>query len=113
MIRLLAHAELRAFLISAACASLAESALAVVLGVHVYALTHDPLALAMLGLVEAVPAIALVLVGGHVADRVSRWRLTVAARMAMRMLDGDEDFGDDGRDKAEAAALQQELLAQV
>ena len=86
MIRLLAHAELRAFLLSAACAGLAESALAVVLGVHVYALTHDPLALALLGLVEAVPAIALVLVGGHVADRVSRWRLTVAARAAMASL---------------------------
>ena len=86
MIRLLALPELRMFLISAACASLAESALAVVLGVHVYALTHDPLALALLGLVEAVPAIGLVLVGGHVADRVSRLGLSVLARGAMAAL---------------------------
>jgi MFS family permease len=86
MIRLLAHPELRAFLISAAAASLAESALAVVLGVHVYALTHDPLALALLGLVEAVPAISLVLVGGHVADRASRLRLAVWSRGAMGVL---------------------------
>ena len=83
MIRLLGLPELRAFLVSAACASLAETALAVVLGVHVYALTHDPLALALLGLVEAVPAIGLVLVGGHVADRASRLRLAVWARGAM------------------------------
>jgi MFS family permease len=72
--------ELRAFLLSAACASLAESALAVVLGIHVYALTHDPLALGWLGLVEAVPAIGLVLVGGQVADRSSRLRTTALAR---------------------------------
>jgi MFS family permease len=86
VIRLLALPELRAFLVSAACASLAETALAVVLGVHVYALTHDPLALALLGLVEAIPAIGLVLVGGHVADRASRLRLAVGARGAMAVL---------------------------
>ena len=80
--------ELRAFLISAALASLAESALAVVLGVHVYALTHDAFALGMLGLVEAIPAIGLVLVGGHVADRTSRKAGAVATRAAMACLAG-------------------------
>ena len=78
--------DLRAFLVSAALASFAENALAVVLGVHVYALTHDAFALGVLGLVEAIPAIGLVLVGGHVADRTSRLRAAVAARGAMAVL---------------------------
>jgi MFS family permease len=86
LIELLRLKELRAFLVSAALASLAESALAVVLGVHVYALTHDALALGWLGLVEAIPAIGLVLVGGHVADRASRRRAAVAARAGMAVL---------------------------
>ena len=86
MIGLLRLAELRAFLIAASLAALAESALAVVLGVHVYALTRDPWALGLLGLVEAVPAIGLVLVGGHVADRVSRRSLSVLTRAAMAVL---------------------------
>ncbi|MCX7383492.1 MAG: MFS transporter [Alphaproteobacteria bacterium] len=86
MIALFKLPELRAFLISAALASLAESALAVVLGVHVYALTRDAFALGMLGLVEAIPAIGLVLVGGHVADRTSRKTAAVVTRAAMAAL---------------------------
>lgn len=56
------------------------------LGVHVYALTHDAMALGWLGLVEAIPAIGLVLVGGHVADRVARRQAAAAARGAMAAL---------------------------
>lgn len=88
VIALLKLPELRAFLISLGCASLAESALAVVLGVHVYALTHDALALGLLGLVEAIPAIGLVLVGGHVADRTSRLRTAMVSRGLMAALAG-------------------------
>jgi MFS family permease len=77
---LLGLPDLRAFLLSSVFAAFAEAALAVVLGVHVYALTHDPLSLGWLGLVEAVPAIGLVLVGGQVADRNSRLRTAVIAR---------------------------------
>ncbi len=86
MIDLLRLPELRSFLLSSACASLATSALATVLGIHVYALTHDPLALGWLGLVEAIPAIGLVLIGGQVADRTSRLRTAVLARGLMAVL---------------------------
>jgi MFS family permease len=48
---------------------------AVALGYEVYLLTRDPLALGLVGLVEAVPFIALALFGGHLADR--RERLTL------------------------------------
>jgi MFS family permease len=47
----------------------------VVLGYEVYLMTRDPLALGLVGLVEAVPFIALALFGGHLADR--RERLTL------------------------------------
>ncbi len=41
----------------------------VALGYELYLLTHDPLTLGFIGLAEAVPFIALALVGGHLADR--------------------------------------------
>jgi MFS family permease len=37
-----------------------------------YQITHDPLSLGWLGLVEAIPALSLVLFGGHIADRRDR-----------------------------------------
>lgn len=42
---------------------------AVIIGFHIYQLTKDPLALAFIGLCEAIPAIGIVLYGGHVADK--------------------------------------------
>jgi MFS family permease len=42
---------------------------AVVLGIYVYDLTHDPLHLAFIGLFEAIPSISIALYGGYVADK--------------------------------------------
>jgi MFS family permease len=53
-----------------------------VLGYEVYERTQSPLALGMLGLVEAIPALSLALYGGHIADRADRrriLRITLAA----------------------------------
>ena len=83
---LLRRGEFRAFMLALVLAATAESALAVLLGVTVYQITRDPLALGWLGLVEAAPAIALVLIGGHVADRLPRRRVVVACRLAMAAL---------------------------
>ena len=41
----------------------------VVLGYSIYKITHDPLALGLIGLAEALPYISLALFGGHLADR--------------------------------------------
>lgn len=41
----------------------------VILGYEVYKITHDPLALGLIGLAEAIPYICLALFGGHLADR--------------------------------------------
>jgi MFS family permease len=56
--------------------------LAVAVGWHVYALTHDPLALGIVGLSEFLPFFLLVLYGGHVADRVSRRKVVMCAYAA-------------------------------
>jgi MFS family permease len=45
---------------------------AVVVGWQVYAVTHDPLSLGLVGLAEALPFIAVALYAGHVADRHAR-----------------------------------------
>ena len=76
----------RAYLVAAALARLGYSALAVLLGITVYQLAHDPLALGWLGLVMAVPAIGLVLIGGHVADRHNRRVIAIIARLSMALL---------------------------
>ena len=64
--------EFRALLLSRLLATLGMSALATVVAFQVYAITHEPLALGLLGLVEAIPALGLMLVGGHLADRRDR-----------------------------------------
>jgi predicted MFS family arabinose efflux permease len=54
-----------------------------VLGWQVYAMTGDPLSLGLVGLAEAVPFLALTLVGGWAADRVDRRWLTVSSLVAV------------------------------
>lgn len=44
----------------------------VALGIELYRISKDPLLLGLLGLAEAIPFIALALVGGHFADRFNR-----------------------------------------
>lgn len=50
-----------------------------VVGWQVYDLTRDPLALGMIGLAEALPAIGFALFAGHVVDRHDRRRIALVA----------------------------------
>lgn len=72
--------EFRFWLVSAACSVLASRALAVAIGFQIYELTRDPLALGILGLVEAIPAVGLALFGGHFADRHERRGIILTTR---------------------------------
>src|SRR5689334_4421580 len=63
-------------------AGLAQQMQTVAVGWLVYDLTHSALALGLVGLAGFVPAIALALITGHVADRLDR-RLIVAACHAL------------------------------
>jgi MFS family permease len=64
--------EFRALLGARGTNALAMSAQVTVVAFQTYDITRDPLALGWLGLVEAIPALSLVLFGGHVADRRDR-----------------------------------------
>jgi MFS family permease len=50
-----------------------------VVGWQIYDLTHDPLALGLIGLAEAVPALSTALYAGHVVDTHDRRRVALAA----------------------------------
>lgn len=69
---LLSQPEFRALLGARALSALGMSAIATVVAFQTYEVTGEPLALGLLGLVEAIPALTLMLFGGHVADRRDR-----------------------------------------
>ncbi|WP_104992480.1 MFS transporter [Deinococcus sp. NW-56] len=73
--------EFRALLLSSTFSSLASRMLAVAIGYQVYELTRSPLALGLLGLVEAIPALGLALIGGHYADRLDRRSILLVTRL--------------------------------
>ncbi|HEX9291317.1 MAG TPA: hypothetical protein VF904_17485, partial [Anaeromyxobacteraceae bacterium] len=64
--------EYRAFLAAMAAVFVATQVQSAVLGWQVYALTRDPLSLGLVGLSEALPFLALTLIGGWAADRADR-----------------------------------------
>lgn len=72
--------EFRYWLASSIFTTLAGRALAVAIGYQIYELTRDPLALGILGLVEAIPAVGLSLFGGHFADRHDRRAIVLITR---------------------------------
>lgn len=72
--------EFRYWIASAAFSTLASRSLAVALGYQIYQVSRDPLALGILGLVEAIPAVGLSLFGGHVADRYDRRTVVLITR---------------------------------
>ena len=74
--------DIRFFIGSVAFFTLASRALAVVIGFQIYQITHNPLALGWLGLVEAVPALSLVLFGGYTADHWDRHKILLITRAA-------------------------------
>jgi MFS family permease len=62
---------------------LATQVQGVVVAWQVYAVTRDPLSLGLIGLAEALPYIGFALWAGHVADRVDRRKLTMAATVVL------------------------------
>ena len=75
----LRHRDFRWYILSLFAMTLASQLQAVVVGWQVYAITHDPLSLGLLGLAEALPFIAIALPAGYVADRFNRRTITVCS----------------------------------
>ena len=71
--------EFRAFLGARLTDGLGWTAITTVVGYQLWILTGDPLSLAWLGLVQAIPSISLALFGGHLADRRDRRSIILAA----------------------------------
>ena len=71
--------EYRNFLSGAVALTMATQMQTLVMGWQVYNITRDPLSLGIIGLSEAVPFLGLALIGGHVADRMDRRRLSLMA----------------------------------
>jgi MFS family permease len=67
--------DYRYFVFARLCITLAIQIQATVVGWQVYDITHDPLSLGLMGLAEAIPAIAVSLYAGHVADIVDRKKI--------------------------------------
>ena len=58
---------------------LAYQIMAIVVGWHIYELTHDTLALGLIGLAEVIPYFSCALFAGHAIDHYSRRLFGVAA----------------------------------
>lgn len=71
--------DFRRFIIGLFAFTIAIQIQGTVVGWQVYELTHDKLALGLIGLAEAVPFIGAALYAGHIADRHDRRRVTLAA----------------------------------
>ena len=72
--------DIRFFLAAVAFFTLASRATLVIIGFQIYSIARHPAALGFLGLVEAIPAISLVLFGGHVADHFNRRKILLTTR---------------------------------
>lgn len=69
----------RRFIAFLAAQTFATMVQGVAVGWQLYAVTHDPLSLGLVGLAEALPFIGFALPAGHLADRMDRRRLSLAA----------------------------------
>lgn len=63
--------------------SLAYQIIAVVVGWHIYQLTHDTLALGLIGLAEVIPYFSFALFAGYIVDHHSRRRFGVLASLVL------------------------------
>ncbi len=75
--------EFNLLLVSMTCSTIAGQALLLVVRFQVFEISNSALSLGMLGLVEAIPALSLVLFGGHIADSRDRRRILQATAIML------------------------------
>lgn len=79
----LQHPNFRRYIVGVFAFTMAVQIQGTVVGWQIYELTHDKLALGLIGLAEALPFIGFALYAGHVADRHDRRRVALAALVAV------------------------------
>ncbi len=67
--------DFRLLLSGRICALMAMQAQAIIVGWQIYSLTNDPLMLGLVGLTEALPAIACALFAGHIVDNSKPYKI--------------------------------------
>lgn len=77
--------DFRFFLITKILITMALQIQAVVVGWHVYSITHDPLSLGLIGLVEILPNFSVTLFAGHFADIYDRKKIVYSCFLALVM----------------------------
>jgi len=75
----LQHPNFRKYIIGLLAFTMAVQIQGTVVGWQIYELTHNKLALGLIGLAEALPFISFVLYAGHLADRHDRRRMALAS----------------------------------
>ena len=75
----LRHGDFRWYVVSVMAMTVATQIRGVVVAWQLYALTHDPLVLGLIGLAEALPFILAALYSGHIADRSDRRNVALGA----------------------------------
>jgi len=75
----LQHPNFRRYVVGLFAFTLAVQIQGTIVGWQIYELTHDKLALGLIGLAEALPFIGFALYAGHVADRHDRRRVALSA----------------------------------
>ena len=73
----LRYAEFRYFLFANFFVTVGLLIQEVIIGYELYRITHDPLAIGMIGLMEAIPFILLSLFGGHYSDKLSKKNIMI------------------------------------
>ena len=79
--QILKNREFCVFLLSRSLATLGGTGVNLILAYQIYLLTHSKLALGWLGLTQAIPAISVALIGGHLADSVDRRNMALIAEV--------------------------------
>ena len=79
----LRYSEYRWYLVAVWVMSVATLIQSVVIGWQVYGITHSALSLGLVGLAEALPCLALTLVGGYAADRMDRRTLFLLSNLLL------------------------------
>ncbi|MGN8071442.1 MFS transporter [Mucilaginibacter sp. SG564] len=71
----LRYKDFRSYIGMRFCFTLAYQMQTVVLGFYIYQLTHSKMALAYIGLSEAIPAVGIALYGGYIADKYEKRKM--------------------------------------
>ena len=79
----LRFADFRYFVATKILLTIALQFQAVIVGWHIYSITHDPLSLGLIGLVEIIPNFSVTLFAGHFADLYDRKKIVFTCMMAL------------------------------